>query len=52
MYNLSLLVFKLGFKFQDSILNGCQSDIAIFTIKVLITIVLFLELANLKQFIC
>ena len=42
MYNLSLLFFSHGFKFQDSVSNGCPdltilclniSDIAITTVK-------------------
>ena len=40
MYDLPLLVFNHGFKFQDSLCNGCHvlisvniSDIAIITVK-------------------
>ena len=52
--------FNHGFRFQDSVCNGCHdltilylniSNIAIITVNVLITVVLFLTLANLKRFI-
>ena len=53
--------FNLGFKFQDYVCNGCHdltmlsvntSDIAIITIiKILIIVVLFITLANLKQLV-
>ena len=52
-----------GFKFQDSVCNGCHdltmlrlniSDIAIITVKNVDQkiVVLFITLANLKQLIC
>ena len=52
-----------GFKFQDSVCNGCHdltmlrlniSDIAIITVKNVDQkiVVLFMTLANLKQLIC
>ena len=52
-----------GFKFQDSVCNGCHdltmlrlniSDIAIITVKNVNQkiVVLFITLANLKQLIC
>ena len=52
--------FNHGFEFQDSVCNGCHdlamlkvniSDIAIITVKMLIIVVLFITLANLKQLI-
>ena len=52
--------FNHGFKFQDSVCNGCYltmlclnlRDIAIILSEILIIIVLFIALANLMQFIC
>ena len=52
--------FNHGFKFQDSICNGCHgliilsiyiNDIAIITVKMLIIVVFFITLANLKQLV-
>ena len=52
--------FKHGFKYQDSVCNGCPnllmhcvniSDIAIITVKVLIFVVLFIALTSLTQLI-
>ena len=51
------LFLNHGFEFQDSVCNGYQdlsmlivniSDIAVITVKILIIIVLFITLANLK----
>ena len=51
--------FNHGFKFQDSICNGCHgliilsvniNDIAIITVKMLIIVVFFIT-ANLKQLV-
>ena len=59
MYDLPLLLFNHGFKFQDSICNGCHdlkmlclniSDITIITVKNVV-VVLFVTLANLKELI-
>ena len=50
-----------GFNFQDYVCNGCHdltmlsvniSDIAIITAKLLIIIVLFITLPNLKHLLC
>ena len=52
--------FNHGFKFQDSVHNGCHdltmltaniSNIALSLLKILIIVVLFIKLANLKQLI-
>ena len=52
--------FNHGFKFQYSVCNGCNdltilsaniSDIALILLKMLIVVVLFIALANLKQLI-
>ena len=52
--------FNYGFKFQDSVCNGCLdltmlsvnvNDIAIIKVKMLITILLFIILKNLKHLI-
>ena len=52
--------FNYGFKFQDSVCNGCLdltmlsvnvNDIAIIKVKMLITILLFIILKNLKHVI-
>ena len=60
MHDLSLLVFNHGFEIQDCVCNGCHnltmltvniSDITITTVKMLIIVVLFTTLANLKQLI-
>ena len=54
-------LFNYGFEFQDSVCNGCHeltklclniSNITIIIVKELIAVVLFMALANLKQFIC
>ena len=51
--------FDHGFKFKDSVCNGCHnliyilniSDILLSLLKVLVIVVLFMALTNLKQFI-
>ena len=53
--------FNHGFKFQDSVSNGCRDllmlcdNIIIFLLsllKELVMVVLFMTLANMKQFVC
>ena len=52
--------FNRGFKFQDSVCNGCHdltvlcisvSDVIIINVKMLIIVALFITPANLKQLI-
>ena len=52
--------FNRGFKFQDSVCNGCHdltvlcisvSDVTIINVKMLIIVALFITPANLKQLI-
>ena len=50
MYDLPLLVFNHGFKFQHSVCNGCHV-LQLSLLKLLIIVVLFVTLANLKQLI-
>ena len=62
MHDFPLLVFYNGFKFQDSVCNGCHdllilsvniSDIYMLLslLKMLIIVGVFITLANLKQLI-
>ena len=50
MHDLPLLVFNHGFKFQHSVCNGCHV-LQLSLLKLLIIVVLFITLANLKQLI-
>ena len=43
--------FNYGFKFQDSVFKGCHDLTFLSLLKMLIIVVLFITLANLKQLI-
>ena len=49
------LLFNHGFEFQDSVYNGCQY-LTMLSVNIsrisIITVILFIILANLKQLIC